>query len=126
MNFILNSNNNELIGVTEYSEIPDEYYINRTNTDKYKLVSEEELFKGCSSEEEKIYKLFVYDKSYYSSYKNLDGTYSVEIIWGDWKHDHLHCDYLMKALGYKLSSENVIEEDGSDTYSSIHIYTKVA
>ena len=39
----------------------------------------------------------------------------IEIGWGDWKHDHLYCDHIMKENGYTLINEVVTEEDGSDT-----------
>lgn len=51
-----------------------------------------------------------------------DTRVMVEIEWGDWKHDHLRCDDLMKAKGYTLVEEEVTEEDGSDCYSAIRHY----
>lgn len=51
----------------------------------------------------------------------------VEITWGDWKHDHLRCDFLVgdylnsHSIHY-MKDEDLTEEDGSDTYSSIHHY----
>lgn len=51
--------------------------------------------------------------------------FSVEIIWGDWKHAHLRADYLMEQFGFKAVDEYVTEDDGSDTYSSIHKYEYV-
>ena len=51
--------------------------------------------------------------------------FSIEIIWGDWKHAHLRADYLMEQFGFKAVSENVTEEDGSDCYSAIHVYEYV-
>ena len=53
-----------------------------------------------------------------------DGTVMIEIDWGDWKHDHLYTDYIMKQNGYRLTDECVTDEDGSDTYSSIHYYKR--
>ena len=52
---------------------------------------------------------------------------TVEITWGDWKHDHLCCDflvgdYLNSHSVHYMKSETLTEEDGSDTYSSIHYY----
>lgn len=49
---------------------------------------------------------------------------SLSIEWGDWKHSHARLDYLMSQLGYTLTKEQVTEEDGSDTYSSVHYYIK--
>lgn len=51
-----------------------------------------------------------------------DTRVMVEIKWGDWKHEHLRCDDLMKAKGYNLVEEEVTEEDGSDCYSAIRHY----
>ena len=55
---------------------------------------------------------------------------AIEVNWGDWKHDHAFIDWAVKQLNYTLIgnwraifmkySEDVTEEDGSDTYSSIH------
>lgn len=49
----------------------------------------------------------------------------VSVSWGDWKHSHRHLDNLMSNLGYIKDDEDVTEEDGSDTYSSIHYYKRV-
>ena len=48
----------------------------------------------------------------------------VHILWGDWKHEHAYCDYLMEKKGYKLVREKVTEQNGSDCYSSAHLYLK--
>lgn len=49
---------------------------------------------------------------------------AVEIIWGDWKHDHARLDLLMKESFSNLRSihTQTTEEDGSDCYSAIHYY----
>lgn len=62
---------------------------------------------------------------YCEVYEHANGCISVEIEWGDWKHDHAYCDHLMKQKGYVCTDEQVTEEDGSDTYSAIHFYEKV-
>ena len=49
---------------------------------------------------------------------------SVEINWGDWKHDHRCCDWIMAGLGYDLIDAEVTEEDGSDCYSAIRRYKR--
>lgn len=46
----------------------------------------------------------------------------VHIPWGDWKHDHLRCDYLLGNLGLTCVNTEVTEEDGSDCYSAVHYY----
>lgn len=49
---------------------------------------------------------------------------AVEVIWGDWKHEHGRLDYLMKQNFPNLRSIHTAttEEDGSDYYSAIHYY----
>lgn len=56
-----------------------------------------------------------------------NNTIEIGITWGDWKHDHLHCDWLIDDYLNEhslrcIKSETVTEENGSDTYSSIHYY----
>ena len=51
---------------------------------------------------------------------------------GDWKHEHRRLDYLMQDIIYEYDrelanrmykeNEVVTQEDGSDTYSSVHVY----
>lgn len=55
-----------------------------------------------------------------SEYSN--GEINIIIEWGDWKHDHIYCDMIMKELGYELSTEKELETNGSDCYSSVHKY----
>ena len=58
---------------------------------------------------------------------NTEGIVSVEISWGDWKHSHIWCDNLMGYIGYNTAcEEQVTEENGSDCYSAIHYFHKVA
>ena len=67
------------------------------------------------------------------NYVGYDGVWSVDkkgvkliavqISWGDWKHEHGRCDYLLRRdFGLFKMKEKVTEEDGSDCYSSIHYY----
>ena len=58
-------------------------------------------------------------------YPNDFDRVDVNIEWGDWKHDHILCDELMKEKGRELESESVSEENGSDCYSSTHTYKRV-
>lgn len=46
----------------------------------------------------------------------------IEIEWGDWKHDHIFTNHIMKELGYTLYSEQETKTNDSDCYSSIHYY----
>ncbi len=53
------------------------------------------------------------------------GVIDYSIEWGDWKHDHLYSEDLAKEFFKEdLSiSEDVTEEDGSDTYSATHEFS---
>lgn len=47
---------------------------------------------------------------------------AITIEWGDWKHEHQYADYIMAKHGFTLIKEDVTEENGDDSYSSIHYY----
>lgn len=47
---------------------------------------------------------------------------AVKVIWGDWKHSHIRLDALMAKINWVLIAEDTLESDGSDAYSSVHIY----
>lgn len=51
---------------------------------------------------------------------------SVDIMWGDWKHDHLCCDYVLGKEGFKHITTVTTQEDGSDCYSAIHYFSYAA
>ena len=72
--------------------------------------------------EQDIKRIFKKNELYYDYSIRIDGTIEVNVEWGDWKHDHSYLDYIMKNNGYSLKSEIVTEEDGSDCYSSIHLF----
>lgn len=50
--------------------------------------------------------------------------YRISIRWGDWKHDHGWLDCLMGYIDYEAFNEIVTEENGSDCYSSEHIFVR--
>ena len=61
---------------------------------------------------------------------DVDEIYEIEdnevlicISWGDWRHQHLACDHIMRKLGYMKVQEVVTESNGSDCYSSEHLFT---
>lgn len=60
----------------------------------------------------------------YVDYDADDNTVFVQINHGDWKHEHLRCDYLMGLFGYINGSAEVTYEDGSDCYSALRTYTR--
>jgi len=74
--------------------------------------------------EKDIQRIFKENKMWYDWDVNLDGSVEISVDWGDWKHDHLYLNYIMKENGYALISEVVTEEDGSDAYSSVHTFLK--
>ena len=50
----------------------------------------------------------------------------ISIEWGDWKHDHLYANFVVRELLDKLGikfkiDEYVTEEDGDDAYSGDHL-----
>jgi hypothetical protein len=77
--------------------------------------------------------LWVNDVSVYESVETPDAiSIDIEVNDGDWKHEHKRLDYLLYDILYaynpKLAdycekiAEDITDEDGSDTYSSIHRY----
>lgn len=57
-------------------------------------------------------------------YEIEDNEVLVCISWGDWRHQHLACDNIMRQLGYSKVQEVVTESNGDDAYSSEHSYVK--
>ena len=53
-------------------------------------------------------------------------VFKVGICWGDWKHEHLRADWIIReylelmGLEVVMTREIPTEEDGSDTYSADH------
>lgn len=78
-----------------------------------------------NKEYKKVQKFLKEKDADYSDLAITESGIEISVEWGDWKHSHLYLDYLMKELGYSCSHEQVTEEDGSDTYSSIHYYVQV-
>ena len=80
---------------------------------------------------EKMYKVCDGIRKYLESNKLWCDVYpyeglpvvSVEINWGDWKHEHLRCKWLMEQIGAKFVATKETEENGSDCYSAIHYFT---
>lgn len=72
---------------------------------------------------------YLRDNNFYYEVDIYDDKIYVEITWGDWKHDHGWCDYLIEDFFNKkpeiykvIGTVNVTEENGSDCYSATHIY----
>ena len=71
-------------------------------------------------------KKFTAENLWCETYADYNNKICFHINWGDWKHDHLRADWVarefFKALGYTIDiTTDVTEEDGSDTYSAVHI-----
>jgi len=48
----------------------------------------------------------------------------IEIIWGDWKHDHLRANWIASEYDYRCTDEYETESDDSDCYSAVHVYER--
>jgi hypothetical protein len=68
---------------------------------------------------------YLQEKGIYAEIDEYENELVVSIEWGDWKHEHGYCDYLMTLIGYTSTGQMVTEEDGSDCYSAEHYYTKI-
>lgn len=55
-------------------------------------------------------------------YSETDGIVEFNVEWGDWKHDHVWLNNVMRKNSWYLLKEFVTDEDGTDSYSSIHRY----
>lgn len=47
----------------------------------------------------------------------------VEILWGDWKHDHRKCINIMQEHGFDCLRSNVTDEDDGDAYCATHVFS---
>ena len=79
-------------------------------------------------EEEIIITKYLRDNNLYADVA-VDKSEIVDVVkifisWGDWKHEHLRCDWLMEEFGYIKINVIETEEDGSDCYSADHYYVK--
>ena len=76
---------------------------------------------------EKINKRLQKESLFYEVWEEeINGENFIVILveWGDWKHDHIYLDHIMREMDFSLIGEIVTEEDGSDTYSSKHVYVQ--
>lgn len=122
MNFVIKNDTNRLVGTT-HCENMDKFpeFIQK----EIHLTAPNEFLKNCSTDEEKIEKMFTEANLHHERGFINDTTYMIEVF-GDWKHDHLFCDDLMSVIGYINTSTTILEENGSDWYGAQRIYTKAA
>ena len=71
--------------------------------------------------DERIKEIFKKYNCWYD-WDSYEGEIEVHVRWGDWKHDHIFLDHIMKEGGFVPTGELATEEDGSDCYSSVHYY----
>ena len=71
-----------------------------------------------------IEKIFSDHDLWYEWSINGEDEVEVSIEMGDWKHDHLYLDYVMSENGFVLVGEDITDENGTDSYSSIHYFKK--
>ena len=71
---------------------------------------------------EKVQAILREGKIYGEVETTADGKITVDIEWGDWKHEHGYLKYLMNQNGYIHLGQEVTEEDGSDCYSASHTF----
>ena len=70
--------------------------------------------------------LFKHDRSDEVFYNDFDNKIEIQVFVnnGDWKHDHLRVAHLINdTFCPDEIREEVTEEDGSDCYSAVHIFT---
>lgn len=95
-------------------------------SDNLKAQPLSDFIKSPDSDIEKQVCEFLNACNWYHDVYTYNGLLAIEIIWGDWKHDHLAVDELVeKAFGLTCISKVTTEEDGSDCYSAIHYYKKI-
>ena len=91
--------------------------------------SEDNLIKGTHNTYRELADAledYLHDKKIYNNVDiEDDGAFSIYVDWGDWKHEHARLDYYVDDFlrDEELtcdSEEEVTEDDGQDTYSSIH------
>ena len=59
----------------------------------------------------------------YEWYVTAGGKVEVYVPDGDWKHDHVYLDWVMRDNGYeKVGERRIGEPTGGDWYSSVHAY----
>lgn len=71
---------------------------------------------------EKIKAIWKKNELYYDYDIFTNNVVNVYVSFGDWKHDHAYIDYLMNKEGFELVGEKLTYSDGSDCYSSVHVY----
>ena len=124
------------VWVVESAHEPDgekfyeDYFVVSNGNEKREVVYYNTVVLPEDNEDEQ-YRIEKYlsDNGFYYEYivsEEIIGTplYKIGISWGDWKHDHGWLDSLMGYIDYEAFNEIVTEENGSDCYSSEHIFVR--
>lgn len=70
-----------------------------------------------------INRIFKENNLCYDSYiSTTDGVIGITIEDGDWKHDHIRLNYIMRKNHYRLIKEVEIGTSEDDCYSSTHYF----
>ena len=48
----------------------------------------------------------------------IGNNVEIEVIWGDWKHDHRYLQYIMSRNHYRVVNRVITEENGDDAFSA--------
>ena len=80
---------------------------------------------------ERIYELMeqietmLNENDYYPEIGCNGSTITIDIHWGDWKHDHIAItNFITSYFPLKLINTIVTENDGSDCYSARHYFVE--
>lgn len=122
----------EVVRLLDYNEANDycRHYILKGENGEEKEVREfcVVVVPDYSLDEDYMIAKYLSDNELYGEvYPECEGkVIAVNLSWSDWKHGHGWCKNLMGYLGYNEMGCRVTEENGSDCYSAVHYFYKVA
>lgn len=74
--------------------------------------------------QDEIRKIFKEKKMYHEWFIESNGDVWVNVVCGDWKHDHIYLVNVMKENGYIRTSKVITEENDTDAYTAEYLFTK--
>lgn len=78
--------------------------------------------KSINKIKEKIKDIFATNGIIHEWWVQDDGNVVVEVIWGDWRNDHMALDHVMTENNFALIERIITEEDGTDAYSAEYVF----
>lgn len=73
--------------------------------------------------DQKILQIFKDNNLHYEWGWNLGGNLEVEVMHGDWRHDHLFLRHVMRENGYEeVDLRYIGPPTGDDSYSAVHVF----